>query len=343
MPNLDGGHYFLTVLAPIRVDTMIDPEIGRSRSHRQLLAQKLALMATGRQTAESPPDAWLSPFSRNTRNHFARFVIINGAAFNGRISGDALIATARGINPLAPQPVDRLGTPFLLFAADIDAQVEGDGALRTYTDELWATMKSDLTVIFGHCVGFDGVDSADGFHAYIKRCQIETTMPFNDYWPDGLDVKDKTLALGALKPAAIVAAGATLLWLAALLLHGVFAVFGVHNGFAQWIATAAAWGGVVVLLLIILALLTAWGLYRRIFRQGRTPFATAPGSDLPSVLKSLFVQQHFTRFAIEAQGLNDAALHARFGAFLGAVKPDDTAVLTQQAGEIRAPATEWAR
>jgi hypothetical protein len=343
MPNLDGGHYFLTVLAPVRVDTMIDPEIGRSRSHRQMLAQKLALMATGKQTAESPVDAWPSPFSRNTQNHLARFVIINGPAFNGRVSGDALASTARSISPLAPQPVDRLGTPFLLFAADIDAQVEGNGALRTYTDELWVTMKSDLTVIFGHCVGFDGVDSADGFHAYIKRCQIETTMPFNDYWPDGLDVKDKNLALGALKPVGIAAVVAIVLWLVALLLHGIFAVFGAHHGLAQWIATAAAWGAVVVPLLVILALLTAWGLYRRIFRQGMTPFPTAPSADLPSVLKSLFIQQHFTRFAIEAQGLDDAALHARFGAFLGAIRPDDTAAPTQQAGEIRASAAEWAR
>ena len=79
MPNLDGGHYFLTVLAPIRVDIMIDPdEIGRSRSHRQLLAQKLALLATGKQTAESPPNAKPSPFSFNSLNHLARFVIIHG-------------------------------------------------------------------------------------------------------------------------------------------------------------------------------------------------------------------------------------------------------------------------
>lgn len=343
MPNLDGGHYFLTVLAPIRVDIMIDPdEIGRSRSHRQLLAQKLALLATGKQTAESPPNARPSPFSLNTLNHLARFVIIHGPAFNGRISSDALVSAVRAVNPLAPQPVDQLGTPFLLFAADIDAQAEGD-ALRTYTDQLWATMKRDLVIIFGHCVGFDGIDSADGFHAYIKRCQIETTMPFNDYWPDGLDVKDKTLEIGALKPVGIAAAGAILIWLAVLLLHGVFAVFGVHNAFAQWIATAATWGVAVVSLLVILTLLMAWGLYRKVFHLGMTPFPTAPGADLPSVLKSLFIQQHFTRFAIEAQGLDDTALHARFGAFLGAVKPDDPAEPTQQAGEIRAPAAEWAR
>ena len=44
MPNLDGGHYFLTVLAPIRVDLIVDPIPGRSRSHRHQLAQKLALL-----------------------------------------------------------------------------------------------------------------------------------------------------------------------------------------------------------------------------------------------------------------------------------------------------------
>jgi hypothetical protein len=341
MPNLDGGHYFLTVLAPVRVDIMIDPdEIGRSRSHRQMLAQKLALIATGKQTAESPPNARPSPFSLNTLNHLARFVIINGPAFNGRMSGDALVSAVRAVNPLAPQPVDQLGTPFLLFAADIDAQAEGD-ALRAYTDALWATMKRDLVIIFGHCVGFDGIDSAEGFYAYIKRCQIETTMPFNDYWPDGLDVKDKSLEIGALKPVGIATVGATAIWLAILLLHGIFAVFGAHNAVAEWIAAAAMWGVIVVPLLIVLVLLMAWSLYRKVFRQGMTPFPTAPGADLPSVLKSLFIQQHFTRFAIEAQGLSDTDLHARFGAFLGATKPNDTAAPTQQAGEIRAPAAGW--
>jgi hypothetical protein len=62
MPNLDGGHYFLTVLAPIRTDLMVDKIPGRSRSHLHQLAQKLAVLATGRQTAASPPDAWTSKF-----------------------------------------------------------------------------------------------------------------------------------------------------------------------------------------------------------------------------------------------------------------------------------------
>ncbi len=128
MPNLDGGHYFLTVLAPIRVDLIVDKIPGRSRSHRHQLAQKLALLATGRQTAASPPDAWPSPFAANTLNHLARFVIIGGPPYNGRLSGDTLLGVLRDINPLTPQPVDRLSVPYLLFAADIDAP--GDGGRR---------------------------------------------------------------------------------------------------------------------------------------------------------------------------------------------------------------------
>jgi hypothetical protein len=344
MPNLDGGHYFLTVLAPIRVDTMVDPIVGRSRSHQQMLAQKLALMPTGRQTAASPKNAKPSPFAANTLNHLARFVIIGGAAFNGRMSGDTLVSVARGINPLTPQPVDRLNTPYLLFAADIDAAGDSAAALRAYTDKLWATMKNDLLVIFGHCAGFEGVvNTAEEFHAYILRCQLETTMPFNDYWPDKLDVGKAQLPTAALKWAAIGAGAALALWIVALVINGLFTAFGVGGIFAQVVAKIVAWGAIVVPLLVGLAVLVGYGLYRWILQRGIAPFPAAPGSDLPSVLKVLFLQQHFTRFAIEAQGLDDATLHRRFGAFLAAVKPSSKLDPTQPPGEICAPAVEWVR
>jgi hypothetical protein len=342
MPNLDGGHYFLTVLAPIRVGTIGDPIVGRSRSHRHLLAQKLSLLPTGRQTAASPTDARPSPFARNGLNHLARFVIIDGPAFNGRMPDDSLISAARGINPLVPQQVDRLSTPYLLFAADIDAPGDGETALRAYTDALWATMKDDLGVIFGHCVGFEGVNTAVTFHDYIRRCQVETTMPFNDYWPEKLQAAGGTLPIKALRAAAIIAGGALALWIVALALNGFLTVLGADRGFAQGVAAVVAWGVIAVPVLIALALLVAYGLYRLILRRGMTPFPTAPDSNLPSVLKALFVQQHFTRFAIEAQGLDDVALYARFGTFLDVVRPSKTTP-TQPPGEVRTPAAEWAR
>lgn len=338
MPNLDGGHYFLTVLAPIRV-VPLEGDVGRSYAHRQQLAQKLALIATGRQTAASPEGAWSSPFARNTLNHFARFVIIDAPAFNGRTPGDTLVNLVRKINPLAGQSVDRLGTAFLLFAADIDAPTDGSDPLEAYAAALWATMRRDLEEVFSHCVGFDAITSAPAFCTYLRRCQVETTMPFNDYWPDGLPVGDAQLPLGALKPAAIVAGAALVLWLVALLLNGIFTVFGGGGGFAHAVAVVSGWGALVVPLLILTALIAAFGVYRKVTGLASAPLPTAPGSDLPAVLKSLFIQQSFTGFAIGAQGLNDAALHARFGAFLNAVQPAEPAP-TQGPGEIRAPRAE---
>jgi hypothetical protein len=211
MPNLDGGHYFLTTFAPIRVVPMAGG-VGRSYAHRQQLAQKLALIATGRQTAASPEGAWISPFARNTLNHFARFVIIDAPAFNGRVAGDTLVNLLRKVDPLAAQPVDRLGTAFLLFAADIDVPADGSDPLDAYATALWTTMHHDLEDVFSHCVGFESVTSAQAFCTYLRRCQVETTMPFNDYWLDGLPVGNATLPLGALKPAAIVAGAGLVLW-----------------------------------------------------------------------------------------------------------------------------------
>ena len=335
MPNLDGGHYFLTALAPIRTGVMTDPLVGRTRSHRQMLAQKLALIPTGRQTAASPPDAWSSPLSRNTLNHLARFVIIDGPAFNGRVSDDAIVDLVRKINPLTPQPVDELSTPYLIFAADLDGQTSAD-PLGAYTAALWATMRRDLEDIFGHCEGFDGIQTPEAFDAYIRRCQVETTMPFNDYWPDGLKASDLRLPLAPLLVVGAVAAA----WLAAMAMHVALSLAGATGALADLCTAAARWAWLALPVLIALAALCIYGLYRAVMTAGARPFPSAPGSDLPSVLKALFLQQQFTRFAIEAQCLDEVALHARFGGFLDAIRPAEGAP-TQAAGEIRGPDVAW--
>ncbi|MEO7690060.1 MAG: hypothetical protein ABIS51_12320 [Sphingomonas sp.] len=345
MPNLDGGHYFLTVLAPVRTDFIKDEIPGRSRSHRAQLAQKLALMPVGKQTAASPDDAWPSPFSRNTINHLARFVIIDGPAFNGRNSGDTIVSLIEGVDPLVPQPVDRFAHPYLVFAADLDAQhVDGDAAVRAYTDALWATMQPDLAIIFGHCMGFEGVTTADGFHDYIRRCQVETTMPFNDYWahdelkaPPGPPKKVSKFSLAKLAVKLVGwAAGA---WVIALLLDIVLTK--LHHGRVQlWANWIVVHFGFWLLILLLVVALAAWIAYRYFMKKGLKPFPTAPNSDLPSILKSLFLQQHLTKLAIETQGSSPAELHARFGAFLKAARPDDLTGPTQAAGECHAPALE---
>ena len=362
MPDFDGGHYFLTVLAPILPTSTVEPFLGRAVSHEHQLAEKLARLGTGQQTIKSAPvgdDAFRSPFSRNTINHLTRFVIIEDPAFNGRVSEDLIVGAVKGVltkkstDPLIPQPVDRLTTPFLLFAAELDAPGDGveagEAGLRAYTDALWATMQGDLRDVFSHCWGFEHVDTADRFHAYIKRCQIETTMPFNDYWANGLVAELQVLGLADVKVpfgptiAAVLATGAAkLLWLGALLFTLWCAATWRIGPRIHTVAEIALWGPLIVIALLGLVVLAIYQLYRWVMVSGAKPFPRAPGSDLPTVLKSLFIQQNFTRFAIEAQGLSDAELQARFGGFLGAVQPSGPAP-TQPPGEVRSQRMEWAR
>ena len=327
MPNLDGGHYFLTVLAPVRIEPLPDfkGKAGYTRSHPAALAQQLALLPTGPQNDGMPSYAWPSPFSRNTLNHFTRFAIIEAPHFNGRVSGDALATAVAGAlnlksgQPLRAQPDDRLSTPFLLFAADFDAQGKsGTDGLRAYATALWTTMADELTSIFAHCYGFENVHSADAFYDYVRKCQIETTRPFNDYWADGLKAGNMRPALfifGAAAAMSVIGLGA---WLIALVSFAGGKLLGMQPLWPQSGPLGAI--GWLVALPIAAWLIGFIGL-KLLDRFGKTPFPTAPGSDLPSVLKGLFLQQHFTKLAIDVQGLDDGALHARFGAFLNATRP----------------------
>lgn len=347
MPNCDGGHYFLTMLAPVKSDPLEGPHLGWSATHTARLAQKLSLMRLGKQTALSREDADPAPFSRNRLTHFARFTLINTPNFNGKVPTDALVASVKGINPLTPGPVDEFAFPYLLFAADFDA-ADGDGeaALRTWTDALWATMDDDLRQIFDHCDGFDGkTATADSFHAYVKHCQIETTMPFNDYWAHDELAKIANKGsgggnglMGLLPWIARGAVAVMALWALALVGYILSAIFAPTSAATSWTAGVVSHVGIWILGIALVVLIAAWIAYKVILAKAKTPFPTAPNSDLRSILKSLYVQQHFTDLMIEAQTLDDAALHARFGAFLAATKPDDLDTPTQAPGEFHAPA-----
>jgi hypothetical protein len=315
MPNFDGGHYFLSVLIPIRTDAEQNAD-GAWRSHVDLLREELALLPTARQHRVSRHAQLNSPFARNTLNHFARFVVIDDVVYNGRIPGNALLGRLKGENPLTPQPVDRLKCSYLFFGADIDADSGDDRALRRYTDTLWETMQDELRATLRHCLAFEQrVRDAESFFRYIKDCQIETTMPFNDYWAEGLPARNTNL-LPLLAPLAVAALVAVL----GFLLH----LFGADGWI--WIGLGAT------------ALAAAMGaaLYYYLVDKAQAPLPTAPDSDLPSVLKALYLQQHFSDFAIAQQGADDEALYAAFGDFVAAHKPAEVADPTQPPGVIAA-------
>jgi hypothetical protein len=315
MPNFDGGHYFLTALVPIRGDLCADPRTDATvTSHLHELRATLAALPTALQTPATEKIGINSPFARGTRTHFARFAILDDVAFNGRGQRDPIaVAVGLGKQPSVADPVDRLPCSYLIFVADFDAPDGSQAALDDYLTHLWQIMEPELRDIFGHCDGHAQLTDAAGFAGLIRACQVETTMPFNDYWqgaPPLVPLPLKRLLLPAL-----VAAGALVLGL----VIGIFA----H----RWL-----WLSLAGLVALPVAL---WWAYSRVMAAAAVPFPMAPRSDLPSVLKALYLQQQVTRFAIDTQGADPATLHATFGDFLARHRPEDAAAPTQRPGVVK--------
>ena len=404
MPNFDGGHYFLTALLPIGSPGGFVDDDGAVTSPVHLVRNALSVLPKARQSPSSDAHGLNSPFARSTRTHFARFVVIDDVAFNGRVPLNALrvaIDRARR-DPRIHGPSDQLSSPYLLFCADFDAASGDEAELRGYLVELWRVMELELRSVLRHCHDFGRVKDADGFASYVIQGQIETTMPFNDYWADGAPFLPKpqakpdagsipwapllgVIAVILLAPLAMawtnvlleshpwwsgvvkgligLAAALALLVLSIPLLArvddapsgekvltlaaaivvaamlyiahqtsmalggGDRAPTGIVNGLASLFAGIAVVGVAIAAVLAVLL--------RFVVRRSTVPFPAAPDSDLPSILKALYLQQRFQDFAIAAQGQSDGALHAAFGRFLADHKPGDLLKPTQDPGVVR--------
>jgi hypothetical protein len=329
MPNFDGGHYFLTALFPIRNDTLVrDDHTLTSPAH--LVVQALAVLPKGQQSRPSEdapafvPD---SPFARSRRTHFARLVLINDTIFNGRTSFGAIRSAIdlkrKGItsrfNPTIAQHCDQLRCPYLLFVADFDADGGDARHLRSYLAELWGTMEKELTSVFQYCLGFAQVKDAASFADFVANAQLETTMPFNDYWADGSPFKSPPLG-PLLRPAAIAAG--------LVLVVGVAAAWWAGLGLGGWIA--------VLLLALVLAIAAfAAVAYRTVMRRGPASFPAAPRSDLRSILKALYLQRKFQDFVVRMQGQSDETRHRTFGEFLAQHAPGNADAPTQAPGVVK--------
>lgn len=310
MPTFDGGHYFLTVLAPIGTQTIDDAGVFTSPVHA--LRERLAALP---RAAQSPAcSGGQSPFARNTRTHFARFAVIDDVAYNGREPQNTFLANVRHGNLPERQPQDHLNCPFLLFAAEFDAASGAASERDSYLALLWETMGEELSAVFAYCRAFkETVRDAQSFAQYIARCQIETTMSFNDYYAEKNPAELlPTWEGGGYKLPA--AAGAALFAMGLVVLF-----FSAASGAILLVAgagTLAITGGLA---------------YFSLMAAGAKAFPAAPDSNLPAILKALHLQAAFARFAIDNQmaavHANSAdLLHAAFGDFLAKHEPDELGV-----------------
>ncbi len=315
MPSFDSGHYFLTALIPVRMDAVEDSMAGgQVTSHLHALREVLATLPTALQSPATEKTGLNAPFARDSRTHFTRIFVVDDLAFNGRNPRDPIKVALAGPPPAQFDPVDRLDGAWLIYVADFDTTDGGAATVDGYLRGLWAVMEPEWRSILQHCHGHDRLTDADAFAKFIRACEVETTMPFNDYWEGA-----PPLTPLPLKPVVNAAIGAV----AALALGLVLAIFAGAGWL--WLALAGLLGLIGVIAYAFVA----------ITRAGQKPLPTAPRSDLPSVLKALYLQQHFTRFAIAVQGEGPAALHAGFAKFLATHKPGEVVAPTQPRGVVR--------
>jgi len=330
MPTFDGAHYFLTVLVPIQTMPIKDGQTVTSPVHA--LRKCLDKLAPAAQTPACCGGQ--SPFAQNKRTHFARFVIIDDVAYPGRLGRNTLLNAITGENLTLAQPQDHLSCPFLLFAVDFDAKSGADRERNSYLEELWGTMEKELSEIFWFCEGFKSkVRDAHSFAAYMASCQLETTMSFNDYYVDPINLP--VWPSDSYKWGAIVSGGAFLVGLVATLLLLVAALFA--RSWLLWLPYAFGLSlvGAVALGLVLLAA------YMSVMAAGGKPFPAATDSNLPTVLKALYLQRKFTRFAIDSQmdaaGTDEASakkLYDDFKTFVATHKPTDIVAPTQPPGVV---------
>jgi hypothetical protein len=276
-----------------------------------MVREALETLPTALQSHAAEEVGIQSPFARSTRTHFCRLVVLDQPFYNGRDRADALASAINGADLLKAEPHDVLACPYLLVMIDFDpADPSGSGEPRAYLEHLWGLMAEELRAVFTYCYDFSQVGDAASFADFLLPCEVETTMPFNDYWPGAPPLTSiSTFLLAALPLAGLV------LPLIGAAMH-------------RW-----SWGMGVLLgiALLILGLVVDYVL---IMRRGGKPLPSADAT-LPRVLKALYLQQAFAHFAAAQQDADPAAAGAAFRAFLEANRPNNLDAPSQKPGVIR--------
>jgi hypothetical protein len=339
MPTYDGGYCFLTALLPISTQYVVRTGDTES-SPVELVREALSQLAPAHQSPPTMngPD---SPFAHDGKTHFVRLVVIDSAIFNGRMPTNAILDQS---DRLIAQPVDELNCPYLMVVIDIDAPTGDATEVRRYLEGLWKRSAEEIKPVFKHCFGFPKEADDKDFAEYVMARQIDTTMPFNDYRPDDTPLKAPPARVSNSGLFRVVKLAAIAIY--ALLFAALYFLCDRLGLIVDRTAATAAdiwyyvWPVVFFLeigvLIALSGLILGACLFALVNARASKRFPFKPGSDLPSVLKALYLQREFGAFVIAAQNnrLTDAQLQASFAAFVTTHLPDQNRQPTQDAGRI---------
>lgn len=157
MSNKSGNAYSLVTLCPIKCTSETDyTPVFQLRKQLQDF---------------SDDQRWPVSFMAKVPNtYLARYFIIDDLFFQS-----------------FPNKLDNLKSKYLAFTANIY------GDLDTYLKGMYKYAESEIKQIWGYCYGFEKVNDADSFVAFIKKCQMKTTFYFNGSTDDSLEEQLKAL------------------------------------------------------------------------------------------------------------------------------------------------------
>lgn len=178
MANVSGKAYALTCLCPIKkgqLDGIAYSDEVRYRLHNWGLLEQ-------------------SPMAKVQQTYLCRYFVLNdvyyeslpGTEFGGTFFDFLSIFSDRFRRKALPKE-DHLQSKYLVFSCNLN------GDLDAYLRGMWQAINADIQAIWGFCYGFEKVNDADSFIAYIKKCQLNASLFFNGSNDDPLPEQLKAL------------------------------------------------------------------------------------------------------------------------------------------------------
>lgn len=170
MGNVSGNAYALTILSPIENRIVKNEEISYADKVRDLLQEWNSLQN--------------SPMTEVPQTYLCRYFVLDDVytqSLPGAGALDTLFDFAPYVNDWVRRAAwpaeDRLKSRYLVFSCNFHCGPDGD--VDTYLRGMWNAIEAEIKQIWGYCYGFSGVNNADKFIAYMKKCQLTAALFFN--------------------------------------------------------------------------------------------------------------------------------------------------------------------